>query len=281
MTCLKSQLLAPHGHKNTDIAVKLNLKSMKKLVLTALFCAAFIQVSLATVFQFDLQGTAGPGLLPGNEPGSLTGGTGGEIGAGIFFDDTTSLLTINVGWGSSQGFTDLSSLANNSHLHGPTTGNFGNDGTGNFKQTGGVLFSLTRSSSAVTGGTFTDPPFLLTAAQRTDLFNGKYYINIHTVNNAGGELRGFLVPASVAPPAPPTVRVVDFTVGPTIVVTSTGTNGWSVIPEFQCDLAGTNWTPVASFTNNFVNGTNTTGFARLEAVCGSSNVFIRIRNQKN
>ena len=103
-------------------------------------------------------------------------------------------MTINAGWGSSQGFTDLSSLANNSHIHGPTAGNLGNDGTGNFKQTAGVLVTLTRSSDAVTGGTFTTPPITLTAAQRTDLFNGKYYINIHTVNNPGGELRGFLVP---------------------------------------------------------------------------------------
>jgi hypothetical protein len=46
----------------------------------------------------------------------------------------------------------------------------------------------------VTGGVFTDPPITLTAAQRTDLFNGKHYINIHTANNGGGELRGFLVP---------------------------------------------------------------------------------------
>ena len=169
---------------------------MKKLVLATLLCAAVAQVTVATTFQFDLQGTAGPGLLPGNEPGAITGGTGGEIGAGIFFDDTTSQLTINVGWGSSQGFTDLSSLANNSHIHGPTAGNLGNDGTGNFKQTAGVLVTLTRSSDAVTGGTFTTPPITLTAAQRTDLFNGKYYINIHTVNNGGGELRGFLVPVN-------------------------------------------------------------------------------------
>jgi hypothetical protein len=33
----------------------------------------------------------------------------------------------------------------------------------------------------------------LSAAQETDLLNGKYYINIHTANNGGGEIRGFLV----------------------------------------------------------------------------------------
>lgn len=85
----------------------------------------------------------------------------------------------------------------------------------------------------------------------------------------------------VTPASPPTVRVVNISVGQNVVVTSTGTNGWSVLPEFKCDLTTTNWTPVASFTNSFSNGTNITGFDRLEAVCGSPSVFIRIRNQPN
>jgi hypothetical protein len=81
-------------------------------------------------------------------------------------------------------------LANNSHIHGPTTSNNGNG----FTQTAGVLFNLTRSSNAVTGGVFTDAPITLSGAQEIDLLNGKYYINVHTANNTGGELRGFLVP---------------------------------------------------------------------------------------
>ena len=130
-------------------------------------------------------------MLPGNEPGSITGGTGGEFGVGITYDDVANLLNVNnVGWGSSQGFTNLSSLANNSHIHGPTSSN---NGSG-FTQTAGVLLNLTRSSNAVTGGTFTDAHILLTALQETDLLNGKFYINIHTANNGGGELRGFLIP---------------------------------------------------------------------------------------
>jgi hypothetical protein len=139
---------------------------------------------------FDLKGTAGDGLLPGNEPGAVVStASGGEIGAGIFLDDTTNLLTVNVGWGSSQGFTDLTSVANNSHIHGPTANNNGNG----FTQTAGVLFNLTRSSSAITGGTFTNAPILLTAPQITDLLNGKFYINLHTASNGGGEMRGFIV----------------------------------------------------------------------------------------
>jgi hypothetical protein len=167
---------------------------MKKPLCIILFTALVIQ-SNAALIDYDLIGTAGPGLLFLNEP-VASGGTGGEIGAGIQLDSVSNVLTLNVGWGSSQGFTDLSSVSNNSHIH-VAANNFGNNGTANFTQTGSpVLFNLTRSSSAVTGGTFTGPSntITLTAAQVTDLNNGKYYINIHTANNGGGELRGFIVP---------------------------------------------------------------------------------------
>jgi len=85
----------------------------------------------------------------------------------------------------------------------------------------------------------------------------------------------------ITPATPPTVRIVHIAVGETIVVTSTGTNGWNVFPEFKCDLAAPDWTPVPAFTNAFNNGTNVTGFDRLESVCGSSTIFLRIRNQRN
>jgi hypothetical protein len=172
---------------------------MKQLLLASFFAVGLTVSAPAATILFDLIGTAGPGLLPGNEPGSITGGTGGEIGAGISYDDVSNLLTLNVGWGSSQGFTDLSSSATASHIHGPTPSNNGS----NFTQTAGVVFTLTRSSNLASGGTFTGGPISLSAAQETDLLNGKYYINIHTANNGGGELRGFLV----AVPEPSTVAL--------------------------------------------------------------------------
>jgi hypothetical protein len=156
----------------------------------------------AATINFDLVGIAGNGLLTGNEPGSIAGNaSGGEIGAGIFYDDITNLLTLNVGWGSSQGFNDLSSTSNNSHIHGPTAAN---NGSG-FTQTAGVLFNLTRSSNLATGGFFTNVPLTLSPAQETDLLNGKLYINIHTANNGGGEIRGFLVQAPTSVPEPFTI----------------------------------------------------------------------------
>ena len=165
---------------------------MNKLLLILASCAFATSTPAATI-QFNLIGKGGPGLLTTNEPTPPIGGSGGELGAGITFDDVSRSLSMFVGWGSTQGFTDLSSASNNSHLHGPTTNNNGNDGIGDWRQTASVLFSLTRSSNLATGGII-NQAVTLTPAQQVDLFNGKLYINLHTVNNCGGEINGFLTP---------------------------------------------------------------------------------------
>jgi len=85
----------------------------------------------------------------------------------------------------------------------------------------------------------------------------------------------------VTPATPPTVRIVYINVAQFITIKSTGTNGWSASPEFKCFISAPSWSPVANFTNTFNAGTNTTTFPRLDPICGSTNVFIRIRNQSN
>jgi len=72
---------------------------------------ALVSPLRSAIIEFDLLGKAGPGLLPGNEAPTTPVGSGGEIGAGIFFNDVTLQLTINVGWGSGNGFTDLTGPA--------------------------------------------------------------------------------------------------------------------------------------------------------------------------
>lgn len=188
---------ASDRHTTNNIPNQYQTKLMKPILLT-LAATMMTTLSHAAVIQFNLMGTAGAGLLPGNEPAVAIGGTGGEIGTGITYDNVLNLLTVNVGWGSSQGFTDLTSLASNSHIHGPTANPNGNG----FTQTAVVLFNLTRSSNAVTGGLFTTPPISLTETQELALMDGKYYINIHTANNGGGEIRGFLVAAVPEPSTP-------------------------------------------------------------------------------
>lgn len=146
----------------------------------------------AATISFDLIGTGGPGLLFTNEPGVTSGGSGGEIGAGIWFDDVSKQLTINVGWGSKNGFTDLTGPATNAHIHGPTASI---NGSG-FTETAGVFLGLTGSPFTYTNGaadgTIMGTSGPLTAAGEAALMDGKLYINVHTDRNRNGEIRGFL-----------------------------------------------------------------------------------------
>ncbi|MDZ4851894.1 MAG: CHRD domain-containing protein [Pirellulaceae bacterium] len=175
------------------------MKIHRFFAIAVLIASSFGTSLQAAIVQYDLMGSNRPGLHFLNEPAVASGGTGGEIGAGITLDTLTNLLTIsNVGWGSSAsaGFSNLAGTVSASHIHGPTAAP---NGGGGFTQTGGILFTLTRSSSAVTGGNFTNAPIALTAAQVLELNAGRYYINIHTAANAGGELRGFIVTAVPEP----------------------------------------------------------------------------------
>ena len=84
---------------------------------------------------------------------------------------------------------------------------------------------------------------------------------------------------TVAPAAlpPPTIRILSLAVSNNVVLRSTGTNGWSVNPEYSTNLTTTNWFALSVLSNSFLNGVN-------ETICGrppGSNVFLRIRSQPN
>ena len=82
---------------------------------------------------------------------------------------------------------------------------------------------------------------------------------------------------AVDPPPPPTIRILSLAVNSNIVLRSSGTNNWSVLPEFSTNLGSTNWFALAVQTNNFSNGTN-------ETICGrpaGDSVFIRVKAQQN
>jgi hypothetical protein len=101
-----------------------------------------------------------------------------------------------------------------------------------------------------------------------------YYIcNIHT----------FYGVITVAPPQPPpTANILNTSVTTNIVLTfSGGTNTIQLIPQFSSNLISGAWLPVPAYTNAFSgNGTNTTSFNRLDAICGP-NVFLRISQAAN
>jgi hypothetical protein len=150
----------------------------------------------ATVIPFDLMGRGGAGLLPTNENhtvnGAGTSASGGEIGAGITYDTVTKQLTINVGWGTTNGFTNLSGVATLGHIHGPTA----SGGAAAFTQNAGVRLGLdsgpTWNTSASAGGVF-GRVLTLDATQEAELLAGRWYLNFHTSLNGPGEIRGQLV----------------------------------------------------------------------------------------
>jgi hypothetical protein len=156
-----------------------------------LITAGWLSVANAAIINLDLRGTGGVGLLPTNENPATTGGSGGEVGAGISFDDVTLALTINIAWGSGNGFTDLTGTASAGHIHGPTL----DPAPTSFTENAGVaitLSSLGGWNSSATNGGFSGT-VTLSSGQATDLLAGKLYINVHTTANPNGEIRGYLV----------------------------------------------------------------------------------------
>lgn len=175
---------------------------MKKLA-ALFFALALAAQAIAATIPFQLEGLAGIGLLPGNETGAVSGapGTGDEMNTGILFDDVTKILTIEIGWGSANGFTDLTSTVSGMHIHGATADN----SPTSFSQNAGVVVnfqtnsvttgytaaSFTTSTSASSG--FVTGQVTLDTTRESHLMNGRLYINIHTSTNGGGEIRGNLI----------------------------------------------------------------------------------------
>ena len=93
----------------------------------------------------------------------------------------------------------------------------------------------------------------------------------------GVAMRGEIITINAPVAPPPTVQIVGLAVGTNIVLTSTGTNTWTSIPEFATNLTSGNWFALTVQSNHFFNGTN-------EAICGrppGDAVFLRIRAQQN
>ena len=100
--------------------------------------------------------------------------------------------------------------------------------------------------------------------------NHNYFCSIH---GFGAQI--ITVAAAAAPP--PTIRILSLVVSNNVVLRSTGTNGWSVNPEYSTNLTGTNWFALAILSNSFQDGVN-------ETFCGrppGTNVFFRVRSQPN
>jgi len=153
----------------------------------------------AAVTEFDFEGNAGSGLLPGNQVGPVVSDAiGSEIGNSLLFDDETNTLSFSFEFSGLSG--GLFNAASGIHFH------IADPGDDPFNQNGGIALNLNSGTDAnvtidtpllatdgsVTSGTVTGSA-ILSGTQIDDLFDGKFYLNIHSGDFTGGELRGNLV----------------------------------------------------------------------------------------
>ena len=111
-------------------------------------------------------------LAGANEvPAIASDGTGV---AEVTLNKETNLLTWKIT------YSGLSGPARAAHFHGPAT----------TAQSVGVILGFTGSVESPIQGTAT-----VTAAQAADILAGKWYANVHTAKNPGGEIRAQIVPA--------------------------------------------------------------------------------------
>ena len=89
--------------------------------------------------------------------------------ADINYDPATKKLSWKVT------YSGLSGPATAAHFHGPAEAG----------KNGGVVVAIPNAATSPVEGSAT-----LTDAQAADLSSGKYYVNIHTAANPGGEIRG-------------------------------------------------------------------------------------------
>ena len=171
---------------------------MNKLITSLVAAFALASSAHAAAITFDLQGRSGIGMRFNNEnPASASGsGTGGKILSGIIYDTVSKILTLNVGWGSGKGFTDLTGAVTAAHIHAAPDALL--------TSSGAVIINLDGATvgfnASGTNGGWTNTTVTLTAPQETQLLAGQLYLNAHTAANGGGEIRGNLV-QSVPEPA--------------------------------------------------------------------------------
>ena len=173
------------------------MKCLKTFVTPSLATMFLVVVcgmcSHAAVIPFILDGNAGLGLLPGNEnPPVASTGSGGIGAGGILYDTASKLISIDVRWGSGNGFSDLTSTATVMHIHLATA----NAAPAGFSDNAGAsvtLNTLAGFNPSATAGSLIDTAGPLSAAQEAALLGNRSYINVHSIQFGGGELRGHLV----------------------------------------------------------------------------------------
>lgn len=133
--------------------------------------SAFLVIGLilGTVSRCDAEVFDLLALMDGQQAdaGAGTGSLGTGTGI-VTYDDSNMQLDWNVSW---SGLTGTPTLM---HFHGPA----------NPDQNAGVQVGIGVATNPVIGSA------MITAAQASDLLNGLWYLNLHTTEVSGGEIRG-------------------------------------------------------------------------------------------
>lgn len=161
---------------------------MKILSLTTFTIAALALNSTSYGVTHTLSGQMD--VLQAGTNGGFGGGTGN--GTGVIsgdYDDVTDLLNYTITW------QDLTSAVTNMHFH------FGAPGVG-----GGVDLGIPGPwiSPQVGAATLTDPN------HEPRLLAGDWYVNVHTSNFGGGEIRGQVLVSVVPEPTTIGLALVAF-----------------------------------------------------------------------
>jgi CHRD domain-containing protein len=136
-----------------------------RTVLAVLACAgalAFAAPSMAATVNLKADLKASDEVPPNDSKGT------GQVTA--TFDTGTKMLT----WKGS--YKDLTGPATAAHFHGP----------GEPGKNAGVAVPIVPNTSPFEGSA------TLTDAQESDMMAGRWYVNVHTATNKGGEIRGQL-----------------------------------------------------------------------------------------
>jgi hypothetical protein len=149
--------LAPSLDANREKTMSRTKTMLATLALGA--TVAFAGPAFAEKMKVTLSGAA---EVPANT-------SAGKGTADVDFDAATKKLT----WKLT--YSGLSGPATAAHFHGPAEAG----------KNAGVAVAIPNATSSPAEGSAT-----LTDAQAADLTAGKYYINVHTAANPGGEIRG-------------------------------------------------------------------------------------------
>lgn len=168
------------------------MKKFYNFVLPFVIGLVLVLPSHGQTLAFELLGIAEPGISFLNEPGGMSGGTGGIGPGGLTFNFATRILSTDLKWGSANGFIDLSSDVDFMNLHGPTA----SQAPLSFVENGAVLTGLEGFNPSATSGGFVGD-IEIPQSEVVRLLEGRFYFHLHTFDHNNGEARGYAVPLVV------------------------------------------------------------------------------------